>query len=255
MRIPRPSKSDQPSKKPAFEPADSQWKNLYTIGGATALAAVGFEIVAVLIGVISTAPTPSTVIGWFTLLQNNRFLGLKDLGLFDIIALSLLIPMFSAVYLALRRASQAIVAVATAFSFVGIVVYLATQTAFSMLSLSDQYAIATTDAQRSMLLAAGQAMLADQIGVGAGTYMALFFLGVAGLIISAIMLRSEIFGKITASVGILANVITLAFYLGLAFVSTSLPLGVDLYYVSGLLSLIWYFQIGRRLYQMGRLER
>jgi cellulose synthase/poly-beta-1,6-N-acetylglucosamine synthase-like glycosyltransferase len=69
------------------------------------------------------------------------------------------------------------------------------------------------------------------------------------------MLRSEIFGKITASVGILANVITLAFYLGLAFVSTSLPLGVDLYYVSGLLSLIWYFQIGRRLYQMGRLER
>ena len=163
--------------------------------------------------------------------------------------------MFSAVYLALRRASQAIVAVATAFSFVGIVVFLSTQTAFSMLSLSDQYAIATTDAQRSMLLAAGQAMLADQIGVGAGTYMALFFLGVAGLIISAIMLRSEIFGKITASVGILANVITLAFYLGLAFVSTSLPLGVDLYYVSGLLSLIWYFQIGRRLYQMGRLER
>jgi len=69
MRIPRPSKSDQPSKKPAFEPADSQWKNLYTIGGATALVAVAFEIVAVLIGIISTTPTPNTVIGWFTLLQ------------------------------------------------------------------------------------------------------------------------------------------------------------------------------------------
>ena len=140
------------------------WKGLYRVGGAAALIAAGFEIVAALIGVISSytsGPVPSTVIGWFTLLQNNRFLGLVDLGLFDIATLALLVPMFLAVYIALRRASASFMAIATTLSFVGIAVYLATETAFSLLSVSSQYAAATTDAQRSLFEAAGQATLAD----------------------------------------------------------------------------------------------
>jgi hypothetical protein len=40
-------------------------------------------------------------------------------------------------------------------------VYIASNRAFAMLSLSGQYASATTDAQSSLLNAAGQAMLAE----------------------------------------------------------------------------------------------
>jgi hypothetical protein len=167
---------------------------------------------------------------------------------------SLLVPMVLAVYISLRRANASFMAVATALSFVGIAVYLATETAFSLLSISDQYAAATTDAQRSLFLAAGQAMLAEQVGVGSGTgtYMAFFLMGVAGLIISTVMLRSDIFGKVTASVGILANVIILAGYIGLAFVSTRLAIGVLLVWASGLIYLIWIILIGRRLFQLAQ---
>ena len=158
--------------------------------------------------------------------------------------------MFLAVYIALRRANASFMAVATALSFVGIGVYFATETAFSLLSLSDQYAAATTDAQRSLFLAAGQAMLCVAAlcgSVGAGAYMAFFLMGVAGLIISTVMLRSAIFRKVTAYVGILANVITLAFYIGIAFVSIPLAIVVLLYSASGLVYLIWFILIGRRL--------
>jgi hypothetical protein len=252
-----PDARQKPMDGSHVETADSRWKGLYRVGGAAALIAAGLEIAAALISVISSytsGPPPGTIIGWFTFLQNNRFLGLVDLGLFDIAAVSLLVPMFLAVYIALRRASASFMAVATALYFVGIAAYLATETAFSMLSLSDQYAAATTDAQRSLFLAAGQAMLADQVGGGSGTgtYMAFFLMGVAGLIIATVMLRSNIFGKVTAAVGILANVIIVAYYIGLAFVSIPPAIGVLLFTAFGLIYLIWFILIGRRLLMLAQ---
>jgi hypothetical protein len=235
----------------------TNWKSLYRVGGAAALIAAALEIAAALIGVISSytsGPPPTTVIGWYTLLQHNRFLGLVDLGFFDIATIALLVPMVLAVYIALRRASASFMAIATTLYFVGIAVYLATETAFSLLSFSDQYATATTGAQRSLIEAAGQAMLADQVGVGTGTYMAFFLMGVAGLIISTVMLRSAIFSKVTASVGILAYVIILAYYIGLVFVSIPLAIGVLLFSASGLLSLLWFILIGRRLLMLNAMS-
>ena len=231
------------------------WKGLFRVGGAAALLAAGLESTAALIGIISSftsGPAPSTVIGWFTLLQNNRFLGLVDLGFLDIATLVLLVPMFLAVYMALRHTSASCMAIATTLAFIGIAVYLATETAFSLLSLSSQYATATTDAQRSLFEAAGQAMLASQVGVGAGTYMAFVLIGVASLLISTVMFRSALFSNVTASVGILANGIIVAYYIGLAFVSLPQAIGLLLYSASGLLSLIWYILIGRRLLMLAQ---
>ena len=249
------SASQKPMDTPHVGTGDSHWKGLYQVGGAAALIAVGLEIANALISVISSstsASAPSTVIGWFTLLQNHRLLGLLDLGLLDIAAVTLLVPMFLAVSIALRRTSASFMVIATTLTFVGIGIYLATETAFSLLSLSNQYVAATTDAQRTLFEAAGQAMLAEQVGVGAGAYMAFFLMGVAGLIISVVMLRSNIFGKVTAAVGILANGSIVAYYIGLAFVSIPLAIGLLLYSASGLLSLMWYILIGRRLFQLAQ---
>jgi len=233
----------------------ANWKTLYRVGGTGALIAAGLEIAAALISVISSSssgPQPGTVIGYFTLLQHNRFLGLVDLGLFVIAAVALLVPMFLAVYIALRRVSASFMAIATTFSLVGIAVYLATETAFSMLSLSNQYAAATTDAQRALFEAAGQAMLAEQVGAGTGTYMAFFLLSVAGLIIATVMLRSALFSNVTAAVGILANGFLFVYYIGLAFVSIPQAIGVPIYWASGLLSLIWFILIGLRLFKLAQ---
>ncbi len=252
-----PPASQKPMDGSLSETTALAWKPLYTVGGAAALLAAGLEMAAALIAVISSTsgPAPSTVIGWFTLLQHNQFLGLVGLGLFDIAAVALLVPMFLAMYIALRRASASFMAIATTLGFVGIAVYLATETAFSMLSLSSQYAAATTDAQRALFLAAGQAMLAEQVGAGTGTYMAFVLIGVAGLIIATVMLWSNIFGKVTAAVGILANGITLAYYIGLPFVSMRPSLLI--YSASGLVYLIWIILVGLRLFtlaQGGSLE-
>jgi hypothetical protein len=51
-------------------------------------------------------PLPTTVNGWFTLVQNNRLLGLLDLDLVYLVDQALLLPIFLALYVALKRASQ-----------------------------------------------------------------------------------------------------------------------------------------------------
>lgn len=122
---------------------------------------------------------------------------------FDVVAMALFVPIYLALYAALRQAGKAFMAIAAAFGLVGIAVYLASNPAFSMLSLSSQYAAATTEVQRSLFMAAGQAMLALYHGTALQVSYAIFSL--AGLIISAVMLRSTIFSKATTSLAVLCD--------------------------------------------------
>ena len=138
---------------------------------------------------------PSTVIGWFQPFRNNRLVGLLDDAVLDIAVAALLGRLFLALFAALRRANEAWMAVATSLAFVGIAVYLPTNASFSLLFVSDQNAAATTDAQRSLLLAAGQATIAAS-GYGLLESTGFIFVVVAGLIVAVVMSRSKIFGRV-----------------------------------------------------------
>jgi hypothetical protein len=246
-------------------PLDSGWKSLYRVGGVAALiAGVLFRRnIAAEIGLFSKHPSPATVSNWFALLQSNRSLGLSYLNIFDLVNYALVGLMFLALYAVLKRVNKSYMAIATTLGFLGIAVYFASNTAFSMLSLSDQYAAATTEAQRTMLLAAGQAMLAinrfSDLGShpGTGGYISLLFIAVAGMITSVVMLRSAVFNRATAYVGILASAFDLAYCIAFAFVPTvdSELLAVCFIPAAGLLLMIWHIMVGWRLYQLGRLER
>ena len=224
---------------------DPSWRSLNTAGGAAALIAVVLVIIE-MVGFAATGTLPNTVAGWFELLQDNRLLGLIDLYVLEIVAWALFIPVFLALYRALKPVNESYMAIATAMAFIGIADYIATNAAFNMLNLSDQFAAATTDAQRSLLLSAGQAVLAA--GPAAGFNMGLLLVSAAGLIVSVVMLRSETFGKVTAYVGILANAVGLTYYLALAVPS----IGAILLGLSGLLFLIWILLVGVKLHQSGR---
>jgi hypothetical protein len=197
---------------------------------------------------------------WFALLQSNRLLGLAYLNIFDLVNYALLGLMFLALYAALRRDNKSFIAIATAIGLVGIAVYFASNTAFSMLSLSDQYATATTDAQRATLLAAGQALLAINrfTGPGAhpgtGGYISLLLIATAGMITSVVMIRSTVFNRATAYAGILASVLDMAYCVAFAFVPIvdSETLAISFIPAAGLFLMIWHIMVGWKLYKLGK---
>ena len=247
--------------KSSTETADSIWSSLYRIGGAAALICALMYVIAlgIYIPANRAGPPPGTVPEWFTLFQTNPLTGLFFLGLADIVIMVLWGPMSLALYAALKQSNKTWSLIATAFVFVGMAVYLATNTAFSMLSLSHQYAAATTEAQKSVVLAAGQAMLAVSEGTG-GQYTGMPLAWLAGLIFSAVMLRSKAFSKATAWVGILGLGLLVASMPFAGYTTTGPTTAVVsaiiavTYIGGGLLSLAWYILVGLRLLKLGQPE-
>jgi hypothetical protein len=143
--------------------------------------------------------------------------------------------------------------IATACGLVGITVYFSTNQALSMLALSERYAAATSDAQRSIYLAAGEALLAiyhpEAMHQGTGIYVSFFLVLFAGLLISAVMWCSEIFSKATAVTGILANGIGLCYFITLAFLPAIYWIPIP---ISAPFRVIWYFLIALRLFKLGK---
>ena len=199
----------------------------------------------------SSGGQPSTTIGWFHLFQNNRLVGLLDDAVLDIAVAALLVPLFLALFAALRRANKAWMAVATSLALIGIATYLPTNTSFSLILVSNQYAAATTDSQRSLLLAAGQATIAAG---GNGLFQSTGFIlvAVAGLIVATVMFRGKIFGRATPWVGFLTNGLFLTSYISLAFVSATSVLSTTLIVSASIVLFIWLILIARRLFQLGR---
>ena len=138
------------TKTEAAQSTDSAWKNLYRIGGTAALIVGILTPIDVLFFVIW--PQPTTIQGWFALFQKNWVIGLLDLDLLGMIIYVIAVPSILALYFSLRRASQSWIAISTALTFIGIAAYFGSNTIFSMLSLSNQYATASSDAQKSLFL-------------------------------------------------------------------------------------------------------
>ena len=243
------------------EAVDPSWKYLYISGGIAALLAVfvfrrnlGAELSLMgMMSIVKIPPLPISAAEWISLFQSNRLVGLTYLNFFDLVEYLLVGLLFLALYGALQKTAKSAMLIATVLGLIGITVYMASNQAFAMLALSERYAAATSSAEQSNLLAAGEALLAEDnpgfLYQGTGIYLSLFLVLLAGLIISIVMMRSRVFGKTTAIMGILANSIGLCYFLFLVFAPAAIWIPHS---VSAPFRMIWYFLIALRLFKLAR---
>lgn len=223
---------------------DSRWRTLYKIAGVSALIAVA--LIPLQIIVYAIWGIPKTAIESFTQFQTNKLIGLLVLELPYIVSNILSVPIYLGFYVALRRENESVMAIATALGLIAIAIVFAARPTFDMLYLSEQYAAATTEAQRAILLAAGEAKLALVYGTAQQVH---YVLGsVALLLVSIIMLLSDIFSRATAYVGIVANVLVFGLYVP--------TIGIYLSIISVFpFLMLWLILIGRRFLQLGSRKR
>src|SRR5687768_8596133 len=137
--------------------ADVNWTGLYRIGG---IAAALLAVMTVLhTGVYFVVGLPTDVVAWFELFDESAIGGLLAFELLMVFYVVLNVPVLLALYVALRRTSAPFMALFAALSFIAIASFIVSRPAFEMLALSQGYAAATTDAQRSTYLAAGTSTL------------------------------------------------------------------------------------------------
>jgi hypothetical protein len=240
----------------------SGWKVLYYVGGTAAILAVlffrrytGVELVQFGgFGIFDVPETfPVSAVDWFGLLQKEEIIGLVLLGLVDLINYALVGLIFLALYGALRSANDGAMTVALIFGFVGITLFFATNKAFALSALSDQYASATTEAEQTMFISAGEALLAidnpGKIDQGIGNFLSLFLVLLSGLITSFVMLRSDTFGRIASYSGIIANTFALITFPFLAFAPAAAWFPMSF---SAPFRLIWYILVAIGLFRLAR---
>ncbi len=232
---------------------ETSWKSLYQTGANAALVAaivfrrnIGAEV-SLFTGVEGI---PRSAVEWFNLLQNNPFVGLSFLAVFDLLNYFLVGIVFLALAAQLWPVNKSLIAMALASGLVGIAVSFASNISFSMMSLSQQYAAATSDAQRAPLLAAGQALVAMNGAManfpGTGTYMSYLLIALAGVLLAGQMLPTH---RTTAIVGLLAAGCDLAYCLTFA-----LSPGLQVLFMAsgGAFWMTWHLLVARILLKRSR---
>ncbi|MHA2165781.1 MAG: hypothetical protein ACXAC6_14440 [Candidatus Hodarchaeales archaeon] len=228
---------------------ETTMKNLYKVGAAAAflVAFVFRRNWSAEADILLSIDIPVSATEWFNLIQENRLLGIIMLNFFDMVNIALVGVVFFTLFYALKDSNKIFMKFANAISFVGIAVCFASNQAFALLSLSDRY-FAASEADKSIFLSAGEALLTinDQ---GSGIYISMFLIGLSGLIISIIMLQSNVFSRKTAHFGILANGVGLSYFITIIILPTIGWIPIPL---SAIALLIWYILIGVRLYQLSK---
>jgi hypothetical protein len=223
------------------------WKSLYKISGVATLVMMVFFLFDTIVWV-ALRPCPSNAEGWFTLLQDNRLVGFLLLSFPTFFGMILYYLTFFCLYSTLRQINKAYAALAALFAFVGLTILLVTNMAYPMVYLSNQNAAATTESQRVLLLAAGETKIST---INAGVNIGGFLAEGAAVIFSILMLRSNVYGKKTAYLGIVGHGLDLSrIVMNLAFLPESI--GAILLIIGGLPQFIWLILVGIRLYQLGQ---
>lgn len=230
-----------PQAKLDVETADPHWRWLYRIGGAAALFAAA--MIPIQLTVFIIWGQPETALGWFTLFEDSKLAGLLAFELLLVISTALGIATTLALYVALRGVNESLMAIALVVGLLEAVAFIMARPAFEMLYLSEGYAASTSDAQRAMFLGAGEAMLATFNGTA--FHLSINFFSIYFLIVSIVMLRSHIFGRVIAYLGILAALFNWALYVPQIGIFLSILSIVPFW-------AIWLILVARKLLQLAR---
>lgn len=231
---------------------------LYTLGGIAALTAILVNLSDILLGFGSSEVATygfKSAADWFAIFQQSAFEGLYALGIFNIAYMLAMLPVYFALLWAHRRRQGVQAALVVTVFLLANAIYISTNAAIPMLLLSEKYALAQTELQKTIYVAAGEATLARGEDFTPGSFIGLILSGSAAIAISVVMLRGGIFGKRNAWIGIIGFTFLCLF----TILATFLPsLYTFAFYgiapIGGILALTWFALTARRLFQLGTRE-
>jgi hypothetical protein len=216
------------------------WKGLYKLGSVSARLLVVIIITTGIVFAIEPQPLDGTALDWFMLFQKSPLLGLVEFELLMIVYVIVSVPVVLSLYILLRPVNPSWMTIYLVLSLPGVMCFIAARPAFEMLFLSNGYAAATTETERALFLTAGQELVAAFHGTA---FHISYILGsMTGLILSFVMLQTNIFGKTFAYVRIASSICDFGLYIPV--------IGIYISMFSVLFLFVWNIMIARRLSQL-----
>lgn len=222
---------------------DRSWRGLYQAGGVSALlvgvlylAATMFLFIIPMQGGYATSGGAATL----QYIASNRSVYIIEQLLYNAPIVLAMIT-FLALYPALKHLDKSYAAIG---ALLGIGSEIVSLTIFNsiagLVSLSDEYAASSTDAQRAIFSTAAESIIAQtNIAFAAGVVTAI------GILVISIVMLKGIFSKRVAYLGIITGI------LGIISEGMRTMLGAS-YIIYGILLMVWFLVIGWELVKIGR---
>jgi hypothetical protein len=128
-------------------------------------------------------------------------------------------------------------------------IFVTINTALPMLELINKYVAATTESQKTLLAAAGEAMPARGVHGSLGVFVGFLLPSAAGLIMSFAMLTERVFSKITSYLGIVGNVLILLYIVLVTFTPAIKEMATAFAMPGGFLLMAWMVMFTIGLFQ------
>jgi hypothetical protein len=222
---------------------EARWKDMYRLGGVFCLIGLAVVVLAIIAFVIwPYTPGVASAEEVFAILQSDLVGGIMSLDFFFVLGTMVSIPILVALYAALKRANESYALLALILGLTGAIALIPSRPIVEMVNLSDLYAGAATVAAKSQYVAAGEALLT--LFNGTAWVMNIVLVSVSYVISSLLMLRSGIFGKATAYVGLITNVMALCFFLPVV--------GTPLLLLATVGGAAWLVQLARGFFELAR---
>lgn len=232
----------------------ASWKWIYKLGGVAALTAMCANLLDIVLGFGGTEMVTygtKSAVEWFAVYQESWFRGVYGLGILNIVYMVALLPVYCALFHAHFERQAPAAAITTVVFVTAISIYVSNNAAIPLLVISNKYSLATTDLQRSVLMAAGEAALSRGEDFTAGSFIGTFLSGVAAICISLVMLRGGVFGKVNAWIGIVGFTFLSLFTIIATFIPALYEAAFSFFAsIGGILALSWFALTARRLLQL-----
>lgn len=232
--------------------ADRRWKGLFRAAGAGVLLAVVLMLLDIVLSFTGgdVAVGGWTAADWFEYLQEEPFLGLRNLGLFNVANMIFTAPLYLALYRLHRSAFPASAALALMLFLLGAAVYISNNGALIMLSLSSKFAGVSSPVEMERLVNAGTVILAQAEDFTPGSFPGFLLSSLASLIAITIMTRGSVFHRWIGLTGLVGTSCLLAFTVSVTFFPATFDLAMIAAIFGGLLMLVWNVAVALRLFQL-----
>jgi hypothetical protein len=232
----------------SFRPS---YRAVFRFGWISCLLLIIYSLLTLFITAV-LGPPPQTAEGIFNMLSGSRFFGLLRLDILTVFMMPLYYVLFYCIYAALRENSREAVFLPTLLVFAGLTMFLAAPSAFSYLDLSDKYQMAADSVQKARFVSAGEAIIASDLWHGTGAKIGGILIQAGAVAVSAIMLKSKVFNKPVAYVGIAVHGLDLLHIVIGLFAASA---GSVLMAAAGTLYLVWFPLLGFRFYSLDKYCR
>lgn len=233
---------------------DTRWSSFYKVAAVTSLLIVIVGLVDITVSMMGGEAKANNAIPveeWFMLFQTDRLTALGNLGLFNILTLSLGIPLYIALFNLNKANYSALATLAVTLFVMGTSIYISSNTVFSMQSLSNQYATASVG-QKPILEAVGKVLLAQGADLSSGTFMGFLFTQLGGLLMAVTLMKSKVFGKRMPWFGMIGFGLMLVFFYIAAFIPGEFATAMIISAPGGIMLMVYQILMAQKFYQISR---